>query len=113
MLTAENRQALLSLGIDLEDLADCIRNRDRRLSQLVIVQGRSDLAYDLFCNPGDTFAGMTAFLAADLEKIKDEILLTCGSKGNFNLAIAAYISATAENHRRTVRRRRWFAGSAA
>ena len=108
LLTAENlnRQALLSLGIELEDLMDLILNRDRRLSQLVIVQGLSDLAFDLYCNPGDTFEGMQAFLPSDVEMIKPEILKTCGSRDNFNLAIAAYIRAAAENHRRTVRRRR-------
>ncbi len=102
-VTATMWQALLSLGVELDDLAACIADRDRRLSQLVIVQGRSDLAFDLFCNQRDTFLGMTAFLAADLEKIRNEILKTFGSKERFNLVIRAYIDATTENYRKTVR----------
>ncbi len=66
------------------------------------MQGKSDLAFDLFCNP-DTYDGMTAFLPADLEKIKAELVNTFESKDRFNQAIAAYIKATTENHRRTVR----------
>jgi hypothetical protein len=84
-------------------LADLIRDGDRRLSQLVIVQGRSDLGYDLFCNPGDTFAGMAAFKASDLEQTKEGLKVTFGSKAIFNQAIATYITAAAENHRKKVR----------
>ena len=64
-------------------MTDLIRDKDRRLSQLVIVQGKSDLCFDLFCNP-DTYDGMTAFLPADLEKIKTELVDTFKTKERFN-----------------------------
>ena len=72
------------------------------MSQLVIVQGRSDLGFDLFCNSGDTYRDMTTFLPSDLEALRDDIDKICG-KEVFNRNIASYIKAAAENHRRMVR----------
>ncbi len=46
---------------------------------------------------------MSAFLPADLEKIKTELVDTFKTKERFNQAIAAYIKATTENHRKTVK----------
>lgn len=99
-------QGLLDQGVlkDLHGLPEMIRSGDLRLSQLVIVQGRSDLAFDLFCNQVDPYRDMTTFLPADLESIRKDIDATCG-KDHFNRAIQAYVAAAAEEHRRTVSRR--------
>jgi hypothetical protein len=96
-------QALQEEGLDLKDLPSWIENGNRRVSQLVIVQGLSDLGFDLFCNSGDTYEGMTTFESSDLKEIRDDIDKTCG-KEVFNRNIAAYIKAATENHRRVVRR---------
>ena len=94
---------MLNLKLDLEDLAACIRRNDRRVSRLVAVPGLTDLAFDLYCNPGDTFANIDAFLQSDLVTIRKGLERTCKSKERFNELIAVYIRVAADNYRVTVR----------
>ena len=65
--------------------------------------GLTDLAFDLYCNPGDTFANIDAFLQSDLVTIRKGLERTCKSKERFNELIAVYIRVAADNYRVTVR----------
>ncbi len=86
-----------------EDLAKLFAGGDLRVSQLVIVKGRSNLGKDLFCNVVDAYYFMTAFLKSDRDAIRNDIDDTCG-KEMFNRTVVAYIEAAADHHGRMVRK---------
>ena len=101
-LTAGAWQGLREQGVRLEDLARLIAGGGLRVSQLVIVQGLSDLGFDLFCNP-DAYRGFKTFLASDGDTIRRDIDDNCGEVV-FDRTFAAYVEAVADHHGRTVSR---------